>query len=161
MFRAKGLRREHFKDIVKNLALTNNLREGLNTLKRDGFVLAVISGGIDTILYEMIPDADTLFDYVFINKLKFDANGLIAAVDATPYDFDGKADALKRICAERGFTPDQTVFVGEGFNDGHVSAMAGLSIAYPPRAFETEAASHVLIEEDDLMKVVEIVMNTR
>ena len=43
-------------------------------------------------------------------------------------------------------------------DDGPVSSKAGLSIAYPPRDFELEAASHVLIKEDDLMKVVERVM---
>jgi HAD superfamily phosphoserine phosphatase-like hydrolase len=158
MFRAKGLKREHFKDIVKGLTLTRNLREGLKTLKADGFTLALISGGVDAVLYEMIPDANALFDHVFINRLKFEANGLVSCVDATPYDFDGKADALRQICAERGYSVAQAVFVGEGFNDGHVCAIAGLSIAYPPRAYETEAASHVLIEEDDLLKVVERVI---
>ncbi len=158
MFRKKRLMREDFKKIVKDLTVTKNLREGLNMLRADGFVLGLISGGIDVMLYELIPDADDLFDYVFINKVQFDAKGIISGVSATPYDFIGKVTGLERMCTDHGCTLDQSVFVGEGFNDGPVSSKAGLSIAYPPRSFELEAASHVLIKEDDLMKVVEYVM---
>jgi HAD superfamily phosphoserine phosphatase-like hydrolase len=158
MYRSKGLKREDFKAIVKPLRVTNNLREALKILRNDGFTLGLISGGIDVMLYEVIPDADELFDDIFINKLQFDALGVVRGVEATEYDFAGKADALETMCTDRGYTLDHAVFVGEGFNDSHVSAKAGLSIAYPPRAFELEAASHVLIEEDDLMKVVECVI---
>ena len=100
----------------------------------------MISGGIDVLLYELIPDTDDLFDHIFINKLRFDAKNVVSGVEATPYDFEGKADALEKMCAEHGYTLDRSVFVGEGFNDGDASAKAGLSIAYPPRDFELEAA---------------------
>ena len=108
--------------------------------------------------YEMIPNADELFDDIYINRLKFDDAGVVAGVEATPYDFEGKAVALEKMCADRGLLVEQAVFVGDGFNDAHVGAKAGLSIAYPPRDYETEAAAHVLIKEDDLMRVVEAVM---
>ena len=158
MYRGKGLKREDFREIVRDLTVTENLRQALKILKDDNFVVGLISGGIDVMLYETIPDADELFQHIFINKLQFDVKGLLSGVEATPYDFDGKALALEKMCSDHGYTLDRSVFVGEGFNDGHVSAKASLSIAYPPRAYELEAASHVLIEEDDLMKVVECVM---
>lgn len=158
MYRSKGLKRSDFKQIVNKLTPTKNLHEGLKMIRNDGFVLGLISGGIDVMLYELIPDADDLFDYIFINKLRFDVNDLVSGVEATPYDFDGKTSALQKMCTDHGYTLDQSVFVGEGFNDGHVSAKAGLSVAYPPRAYEIEAASHIRINENDLMKVVEYVI---
>jgi HAD superfamily phosphoserine phosphatase-like hydrolase len=158
MFRVKGLTRDRFKTILQGATVTANLEQAVKCLRENNIATAIISGGIDTILYELIPNADTLFDHIFINRLRFDAEGLIEGVDATAYDFKGKAAALQKICDERGISTEQAVFVGDGFNDAHVASTAGLSIAYPPRDYETEAAAHILIREDDLMKVVEHVL---
>jgi HAD superfamily phosphoserine phosphatase-like hydrolase len=158
MFRLRGLTRARFKEIVKPATLTKNLEPALKSLRENGFVIVLISGGLDTILYEFIPNADSLFDDIFINRLRFDGTGLVEGVEATAFDFEGKAQALQKVCDERGFTTEQAVFVGDGFNDAHVAAKVGLSIAYPPRDYETEAVSHVLIAEDDLLKVVEEVL---
>jgi len=158
LFREKNLKREDFPKIVSGLAVTRNLQEAIRLLKDDGFVTALISGGLDVFLQELVPDAASLFDYIFINKLKFDPDGLIAGVESTSYDFEGKADALELVCKERGVGVEQSVFVGEGFNDELVAARAGLAIAYPPsnQGFRNSAA--VEIAEDDLMKVVEQVL---
>jgi phosphoserine phosphatase len=62
-FRAKGLLRKNFAEIVSGVTVTKNLQETLNTLKASGFILALISGGIDTFIEEKIPNAAELFDY--------------------------------------------------------------------------------------------------
>ena len=109
----------------------------------------------------MIPDAKDLFDHIYINEFKFDAAGVISAVRATAYDFEGKLGALEKMAAEAGVTLDECVFVGEGFNDAFVGGGAGLSIAYPPHSYSMEAVSHVQIAEDDLLKVVEVILSRR
>lgn len=158
MFRTKGLRREDFKKIVAELTITKNLHEALSILKTDGFVTGIISGGIDVFLQELIPDAESLFDYIFINRLQFDDAGLISGVEATPYDFEGKAAALELMCTQNGYAQNQSVFVGEGFNDEYVANWAGLTIAYPPTAQGFRNAAAVEIKSDDLMEVVTAVM---
>lgn len=157
-FRRKGLKREHFKDIVKPFTVTKNLHEAIDILRADGFVTAIISGGIDVFLEELIPDADKLFDHIYINHLKFDPDGLISGVAATSYDFEGKAAALELVCRSHGCELAEAVFVGEGFNDEFVVDKAGLTIAYPPTAQGFSTASAVEIEEDDLMKVIDEVV---
>jgi phosphoserine phosphatase/pimeloyl-ACP methyl ester carboxylesterase len=157
-FRSAGLRRQQFPDIVKGLRVTKNLHKAIGILKADGFVTAIISGGIDVFLEELIPDAGQLFDHIFINKLKFDQQGLISGVEATPYDFEGKLKALELVCAQHGYQLADAVFVGEGFNDEFVADKAGLTIAYPPTAQGFSTASAIEIKEDDLMKVVERVL---
>jgi HAD superfamily phosphoserine phosphatase-like hydrolase len=157
-FRSRGLKREQFSEIVKGVTVTKNLHEAIATLKADGFITAVISGGIDVFLEELVPDAPKLFDHIYVNKLKFDQNGLISGVEATPYDFEGKPVALEQVCRDHGYQMSDAVFVGEGFNDESMLDKAGLRIAYPPTAqgFSTACASE--IREDNLMKVVESVM---
>lgn len=153
----RGLRRLDFKTITRTVSPTNNLREALRTLKNEGFVLAIISGGIDTFIDEKIPDAKELFDYICINRLHYDDQGVVSGIEATPFDFAGKAVALETICKEHGATLAQAVFVGEGNNDEIVANRAGLSIAYPPHGQVIPAVS-TEIAEDNLLKLLEHVL---
>jgi HAD superfamily phosphoserine phosphatase-like hydrolase len=152
--RQKGLRRQHFEEITKSVSVTNNLSEALRTLRNEGFVTAIISGGIDAFVEEMIPDAKQLFDYICINKLRYDDQGIISAIDPTPFDFAGKAAALELICRKHGATLAEAVFVGEGLNDASAANVAGLSIAYPPHGDVIPPASRVEVAEDDLLKIL-------
>ena len=157
-FRGKGLRRSDFPSIVSGIKVTKNLYDTLTTLKASGFVTALISGGIDTFLEEKIPNAAQLFDYICINRLRFEQpSGLISGVDATPFDFEGKTVALEAICKRHGCSLKEAVFVGEGFNDESVVTKAGLSIAYPPGETAIEAAS-IVVEKDDLSEILQHVL---
>jgi len=79
-------------------------------------------------------------------------------VDATQYDFEGKAEAVELVCREKGFSRREAVFVGEGFNDDHVAAVVGLSIAYPPTSQGISTIADVAIDRDDLTAILEHVI---
>jgi phosphoserine phosphatase len=70
------------------------------------------------------------------------------------YDFQGKAKALEHIMKAAGCTEDETVFVGDAFNDKNIMLMAGKAIAYPPKDNPVDAVSQVKIEKDDLNLVL-------
>jgi phosphoserine phosphatase/pimeloyl-ACP methyl ester carboxylesterase len=157
-FRSRNLRRSDFQEIVRGINVTQKLRETLTTLRSSGFVLALISGGIDTFIEEKIPDAAELFDYICINRIRYDQpSGLISGCDPTPFDFEGKTAALEAICKRHGCSLKEGVFVGEGFNDEDVIRRVGLSIAYPPGEQAIDAAAKG-IEDDDLSKILEHVL---
>ncbi len=158
MYRIRSLKKSDFSTIAEELSLTHNFRPAIGKLREKGYAIGLLSGGIDTLLYEMVPDADTLFDRIYINRLDFDDEGIVCGVRTTDFDFDGKVDGLKQLASEYDASLGQTVFVGEGFNDSAVTAAAGLGIAYPPHDFGTEAASDVQIGEDDLTTVVEAIL---
>jgi HAD superfamily phosphoserine phosphatase-like hydrolase len=138
LFRDRGLRRDHFKQIARKVRLTKNCKETLRILQDNGFVLSIVSGGIDTFLEAVFPDYFEFFDYVFINKFRWDETGVLRAIETTPYDFDGKFDAIRYVSRERDIPLDQCVFVGEGRNDVYaavrLSEAGGLTIGYPPNA---------------------------
>jgi HAD superfamily phosphoserine phosphatase-like hydrolase len=158
LFIQKGLKREDFGRIAKTVKLTNNFYQAISRLKESGIILAIISGGIDALLKDMIEDCEKIFDYIFINRLLFDGFGKLVQVIATKYDFEGKALALELICAQRNIDLSETVFVGDEFNDAYGISCAGLSIAYSSRsALVQETAKHV-IEEDDLNLILPLIL---
>lgn len=161
-FKKKGVSRADFKEITNGISATKNLKEAIETLKFNGFITAIVSGGVDTFLEELIPNHEELFDYIFINKLIFDQQDRLFSVIPTPYDFDKKLDAIKLICKERKIKLGQVVFVGEGRNDeGVFSAIlksgSGFSIAYPGNESSIEHTASVVVEEDDLYQVINVI----
>lgn len=159
LFRAtRKLTRDRLRTLSRALTLTANARDALRQLRDAGVATALISGGVNTFLEDAFPDFRDYFDFVFVNELTFDAEGLVAGVLATAYDFEGKFDALRRVCDRVGCTPAETVFVGDQFNDEYVLLRAGRSIAYPSRERVVGEASKVAIAEDDLRLVVPYIL---
>lgn len=135
LFREKGLLKAHFFQIAKKVRLTKNCKETLKILRARGIRTVIVSGGIDTFLEAVFPDYFNYFDYVFINHFHYDDSGLLTSIKTTPYDFEGKHEAIVDICKRHGFDICQCVFVGEGSNDLYavkaLSRSGGLTIGYP------------------------------
>ena len=157
-FKTKGLSRKDFAEITKGLTLTKNFEKTLNTLRADGIIVAIVSGGINVFIEEKIPNAHQWFDFIFINRLFFDSRGRLDRVNSTPFDFRGKATALRLIAESHGLTMEDVAFVGEGFNDSIVAEEAGLSIAYPPTSQAMRAISNISIEEDNLELIIQYIL---
>jgi phosphoserine phosphatase len=140
--------------MAKGLRLTKNCRNALKVLRSQGMVTALISGGINVFLEEAFPDFRNYFDFVFINELVFSSFGMISGVKATAYDFEGKADALALVCGLAGVTAEQSVFVGDHYNDKTVMSYAKKAIAYPANDAVPDDVSHATVKENDLMAVL-------
>jgi phosphoserine phosphatase len=48
-----------------------------------------------------------------MNELVFDDSGIVSAVRATAYDFEGKADAVSLVCDRAGASGQETIFIGD------------------------------------------------
>jgi|GEM_PF-7065018 len=153
------LTRIQLKSIAKKFKLTKNLYSALNLLIANGYSLAIICGGINTFLEDLIPDYSNYFKHVFINRFHFDKNGKITSVTPTPFDFENKSRGVEFICNELNVLPSESVFVGEAFNDKHVIDTVGLSIGFQPKSIEIEELFDHIIYEDDLMLVANKIIN--
>jgi len=131
----EGYRKEGAKFKEGNLQEATGLRPLLCTLKSQGFITAVISGGIDTFYeYGLKPKTRQYIDQVFINRFVWNPDSSLKEVlpmDRVVSDFSGKVKVLEKICAEANCDLDQAVYVGEGFNDSEVAKSPCLAIAYP------------------------------
>lgn len=147
-----GATRDAMLAALGDLRLVSGAREALATIRAAGATAVVISGTLDLLLTARWPDHP--FDEVYTNRVRFDADGRIAGWDATPYDNDGKAVALRAIAARRGIDPSRFAFVGDSANDVHVARAAGFTIAFNPRSPELERAADVVVRSDDLRAIL-------
>jgi HAD superfamily phosphoserine phosphatase-like hydrolase len=166
-----GLTRTHFTDIVRQgiCALTRNATDALKKLREAGVKTAVISGGIDTLLYALLPDADELFDEILINRFTFSPDGKLESVSPTEYDWDeekvgvvGKRRGLERICERLGIPVSAAAFIGDDRNDFSAMKAAGLKIFYCGDRREFKGAlpaDMVIISENDLLRVADCILS--
>ncbi len=153
-FKTRGLTREMLRGFCQPLALTKNCREAMQALRAEGVAVAIISGGVDTFLEDLFPDFREHTDFVFINQLVFKPGGALDGVRATAYDFEGKAEALELVCERVGCTVEETVFVGDHFNDEAIMLRAHKAIGYPPQDAAVKGAMHASVLADDLQAVL-------
>lgn len=126
--------------------------ETLEALGRAGVKRAILSGGLDVVLWSFF--RREVFSVVLLNKLYFSDEGLIAGGKATPYDLERKADGLFEIARRLGVEPEDCAFVGDNYNDLSAASVAGRSIAFCPKSEELRHRAHVTVDERDLRAVL-------
>ncbi len=153
----RGVTKGDLIDLVKKLKLMEGAMETLLELKRRGYKLAVISGGLDTVLNYFIPDAERLFDHIMINRLFFGMNGKITGIEPTEFGADGyKAEGLEKIALKEGIRLDECVFVGDSDNDIEVARKAGLGIGFNPHE-KLSKACDIVVKKKDLREVLKYI----
>lgn len=164
-FKIKNLKRSDFPKISHKLKVTKNLEETISALKLENIKTAIISGGVDTFLEELIPNYQDLFDYVFINKLIFDRDGKLETVVPTKYDFEGKINGILEICKKEKIEVSNCAYIGEEKNDRYVidyfrKKKQGVTIAYPLRDTDVTNRANFRINRDDLLEILKYIIKS-
>ena len=154
-----GATREQIVSAIGPLQLIGWARETLEVLKQAGCKLAVISGTLDICLDTLFPDH--IFDEVYTNRIRFAADGSISGWEATPFDMEGKAHALRDIAAREAIPLERCAFVGDHRNDVAAAREAGLAIAFNPKGEEIMEASDVVIRGGDLRTILPHLLDAR
>ncbi len=119
---------EVLETVRRRLRLTPGAPLLVRTLRRLGFVTAIVSGGFTQIVD---PIRDELgLDHAVANDLEIADGRLTGRVVGGIIDRAGKADALRSLAREAGVPLTQTVAVGDGANDLDMLNAAGLGIAF-------------------------------
>ena len=114
----------------------------LRTLRRLGYVPAVVSGGFVDVLAPLLAELEV--DLFEANCLEI-ADGVLTGQLCGPIvDRAGKAAALVRFAGEVGVPLEQTVAVGDGANDIDMLMAAGLGIAFNAKPVVREHADAAL-----------------
>lgn len=134
----EGLPVSVFDEVRANLRLTPGARTLVRTLKRLGYVLAIVSGGFRQITDSLA--AELGIDYSVANTLETKDGHLTGRLVGEVVDREAKARALRRFAKEAGVLLSQTVAVGDGANDLDMLNTAGLGIAFNAKPVVARAA---------------------
>ena len=151
-WRDAGATRDDLVAALAPLQLIDGVRETMTALKATGAKLVVISGTLDLMLHSLYPDHP--FDEIYCNHIGFADDGTIAHWRATPFDMQGKAEALRAVSVRFETPLKRCAFVGDSSNDVWIAQTAGFSIAINPRSDELKKASDVCLESDDFRAVL-------
>ncbi len=116
-FREKEFSEEHLKRIAKSISLLKGTRETILELQKRGIKLYILSGSVKQIIRIVLGKVYDCFEEVRANNMVLDEQGMLSKIEGTPFDFEGKAHFLKRLCDESGFPPPSVLFVGNSMND--------------------------------------------
>lgn len=134
----EGLPVETVEHVREHLELTPGARTLVRTLRRLGFVLAVVSGGFTQVTDRLRDELG--LDFAEANTLEVVDGRLTGRLVGPIIDRQAKADALERFASAAGVPVSQTVAVGDGANDLDMLGRAGLGIAFNAKAVVRQAA---------------------
>jgi len=159
MWMKKGATKSDFLKAMKKLTLMKGAMETIKELKKQNIKLAIISGSLDIILENVIPNYKELFDDVFLSHLIFDKNEKLIDAKVTQYDMLKKADALKKIAKRENIPLSQTVHIGDHHNDVEIAKIAGLSIAFDCKDDTLRKTADIVINKKDLRETLKHIIS--
>ena len=158
MWKDKNARKDDFIKALEPLRLMNGAVEVIRELKKNNISLAIISGSLNVVLEKFFPDYNEIFDDIFLSRIHFDKIGNIAKIEATEYDMDKKAEALRKLAEKKNIGLKECVFIGDYLNDIQVLKDAGLGIAFKCKEDRVKEAADIVIEKKDLREVLRFII---
>ena len=114
--------------VAENLTLNEGAERVIHTLKKLGYKIGIISGGLD--YFGNCLQKKLNLDYVFANVLEIEKGKVTGNVSGDIIDGLRKAEILKTIAAVENISLQQTIAIGDGANDLPMLSIAGLGIAF-------------------------------
>jgi phosphoserine phosphatase len=124
----KGLPVEELEKIRSEMKLSEGAEDLVETLKRLGYKLGLVSGGFD--YFSDYLKGRLGLDFAFANQLEIKNGALTGKVSGSIVDNTFKAKIVNMVASREGVLLDQTVAIGDGANDVLMLGQAGLGIAY-------------------------------
>jgi phosphoserine phosphatase len=125
-------------EVRRSLRLMPGAQTLVRTLKRLGYVTAIVSGGFTQVTDSLVERLG--LDHAAANTLEVVDGRLTGGLVGPVIDRPGKAAALERFAATAGVPLSATVAIGDGANDLDMLAKAGLGIAFNAKPVVRAAA---------------------
>ncbi len=137
-FIKKSLNKSDLNDIIKEIIPINGLNETLQKLKSADIKLYIVSGSIKEIIYPVLGDNAKYFEDISANIFHFDKTGALTRIEGTEYDFEGKAEYIRKLSDHTGVPTRRILFIGNSHNDAHVYKSGARTLCINP----TQTNSH-------------------
>jgi phosphoserine phosphatase len=154
LFIKNKLKKSDFNIILKEVTIIDGFKEFIAYCKEKNYALAIVSGGIDTVLEFKIPNYREIFHYVTVNKFVYDKEGFLKCIIPTPYDFKTKVDGINAIQSDTNLSPIDTIFIGGGYNNIHILPAANTCISIDTKSIQLIEGFNHNISKPDLREVI-------
>ena len=124
----KGLTVSQLEELYENLPITPGAAELVRILQHLNYKIAIVSGGFQFFISKL--KEKYKLDYGFANQLQIVDGEVTGEVEGEMIDAQAKANILVSLAEKEGLSLQQVVAVGDGANDIHMLAKAGLGIAF-------------------------------
>lgn len=148
------LKKSDFNLILSKVSIIDGFEDFITYCNKNNYALAIVSGGIDTVLEFKIPNYQKIFNYVTINKFVYDEKGFLKNIIPTPYDFKTKVDGINAIQIDTNVSRSNTIFIGDGYNNIHTLHAAGTCISIDTNSIQLIEGFHHNINKPDLREVI-------
>lgn len=142
-----------FEQTIQRVRLSPGIRELIAEVHRLGGKVGIVSGGFHEVLDAIATDLGV--DFWRANRLEVRDGKLTGKTIGEIVDAGVKADTLISWAAQEGFSPSETVAIGDGANDLQMMSKAALSIAYNAKPIVQESAD-VSISDDLALAIAHI-----
>ena len=142
--RVAGLPVEALEAIARRLPLAPGAERLLATLDRQGYRIAVVSGGFAWFARRIAERFALRIDEVHAHELVVRNGRLTGEIEGDVIDGAAKAAFVRDTAAREGLVPEEVVAAGDGANDLEMLRAAGLGVAFRPRPVLRARADHVI-----------------
>lgn len=143
----QGLPEDKLDELFERVPLTPGATDLVTILKYLGYKIAIVSGGFQFFIEKLKQKYG--LDYGFANNLKIENGQVTGELEGEIIDAEAKERILISLAEKEGFTLKQVVAVGDGANDIHMLARAGLGIAFNAKPIVQKHA-HASINRSNL-----------
>ena len=150
----KPITKKRLFDILSDVPLMKGAKECMSDLKNNGIKTAIVSAGLD-ILAEKVADKLGI-DYVLANGLETDKNGRLNGIGILAVRLMYKDLAVKSLAEKQKIPLERIASIGNSCYDIPMFEITGLGIAFNPGDECTRKAADIIVEGNDLSKILPV-----
>jgi len=150
----KIVKKDKLVKILSNVPLMNGAGKCISKIKKNNIKTAIVSAGLD-ILAERIAQ-ELGIDYVFANGIRTDKNGRLNGEGIIGVSLMYKDKTVNRLSDQLGIPLERIAAVGNSCFDIPMLETCGLGIAFNPEDDCIRQKADIVIEGNDLGKILPI-----
>lgn len=148
-----GLTRWELEEMFRPVKPFSEAREAVRLLHRRGFLVAIVTGGVDVFAYRVASEVGA--DYWAANILAFDPWGRLVPGGYPMVEADRKDRVVRVLAAEAGVPMNRVAFVGDSRWDIRGMMESGFAVAVNPKDNEVVAAADYVA--GDVLEAAEVI----
>lgn len=148
-FWPKNLHINLIEDILSDYSLKKNVNCVVNILRNTGFIIIIVSAGIDILANKVAKDLEVF--HILANGLEIDDEGYLTGKSIYRVDLVDKHKALENYTSKFEISLDECIAVGDSKFDLNFLTNCGLSIAMGNDEILSKKADIIISELDEIL----------